>query len=235
MRAADLILTRARDARTGRLLRLIPLDGADADAIPAGVLEDHAHLLEALVVLYEATFAPRWLDAATELAGVLIRDFGDETRGGFFSTADDHEQLVARRKDLDDARFRPVRPVPRSACCACTRSPAAASCGRRRRASLRIGARFAAEHPGGFGEMLSALDQYVETPREIAIVGEGPDAEALLAVAREVAGGGRTVIAAAPTPTEAVPLLAGRTLVDGRPAAYVCERMACRIPVTVAG
>ncbi|MDQ8046346.1 MAG: thioredoxin domain-containing protein, partial [Patulibacter sp.] len=101
-RCAALILDRARDAR-GRVLRLIPSAGADVAEIPDGILDDHAHLLEALLALYDASFDARWFEAARELALVILRDFADPDRGGFFTTAVDHERLVARRKDLDDS------------------------------------------------------------------------------------------------------------------------------------
>ena len=65
-------------------------------------LEDHAFLLEALLTLYEATFEPRWFAAARELADTMIERFADDENGGFFETSADHEQLVARRKDLED-------------------------------------------------------------------------------------------------------------------------------------
>ena len=39
-----------------------------------------------------------------------------------------------------------------------------------------------------------------------------------------------TVIAVGPS--EDVPLLAGKGLVDGNPAVYVCERFACQAPIT---
>ena len=65
-------------------------------------LEDHAFLLEALLTLYEATFDPRWFGEARELAETILERFADPEHGGFFSTADDHEPLVARRKELED-------------------------------------------------------------------------------------------------------------------------------------
>ena len=65
-------------------------------------LEDHAYLLEALIALYEATFEPRWFEAAQQIAATMIERFGDPENGGFFTTSDDHEELIARRKDLDD-------------------------------------------------------------------------------------------------------------------------------------
>ncbi len=226
---AELILARARDDR-GRLLRLIPA-GDDPGAIPVGVLDDHAHLLEALTVLYETTFDPRWLQEATALADVLLRDFLDPERGGFFTTADDHEQLVARRKDLDDA---PVPSGQSSAALGLLRLHALTGDADLLAAAedvLRIGAHLAARTPTGFGEMLCALDQYLAPAQEIAIVGDGPAAEALLEVARRHRPL-RAVLAAAPAATGEVALLADRDLVGGAPAAYVCEQMACQAPIT---
>ena len=97
-RAAAFVLDEMR-AADGRLLRTYNAGEAKLNAY----LEDHAFLLEALVTLYESTFEPRWFAAARELADDIIERFGDPERGGFFQTSSDHERLVARRKEIDDA------------------------------------------------------------------------------------------------------------------------------------
>ena len=81
--------------------------------------------------------------------------------------------------------------------------------------------------PTSFGWALCALDLHLSPPRELAIVG-GADSD----VARAALHGFDPNGVVAFGPAGDVPLLEGKTLVDGKPAVYVCERFACRAPVT---
>src|SRR5205814_1379843 len=67
-KAAEFLLTNLR-APDGRLLRTC---GIGVPAKLNGYLEDYANLIDALVTLYEATFASKWLAEAGRLAGVMI-------------------------------------------------------------------------------------------------------------------------------------------------------------------
>jgi len=81
--------------------------------------------------------------------------------------------------------------------------------------------------PSGFGWGLVAFDLWVAPRREIAIVG-APDSD----VARAAVTRWDPNAVVAYGPSDDVPLLEGKTLVDGKPAVYVCERFACQAPVT---
>jgi hypothetical protein len=220
--AGDFVLRELRDA-DGRLLRTYNHGTAHLNAY----LEDHAFLLEALLTLYEATFEPRWFAEARALADTILDRFADSERGGFFSTASDHETLIARRKDLEDA------PIPAGG--------SAAAFGLLRLARLTGESRYAdaalgqirlvhtltAEHPGAFGHLLQAIDFALADVREVALVGDGREA-----LERVVRGAFRPHIVVAGGEPDGVPLLEGREPVDGRAAAYVCEHFACLRPVT---
>ena len=214
-----------RDMRDddGRLLRTYNRGQARLSAY----LEDHAFLLEALLTLYETTFDPRWFAAARELAETILARFSDAEHGGFFATADDHEALVARRKELEDA---PIPSGASSAAFGLLRLAALTGEHRYEEAALgvlRLLHAVAPQHPTAFGHLLQALDFQLAAVKEVAIV--GPGAEPLERVVR---GEFRPHLVVAGGPADGVPLLEGREPVDGRAAAYVCERFACQRPVT---
>jgi uncharacterized protein YyaL (SSP411 family) len=222
---AEFLLGTMRDAE-GRLLRTS--DGTTAKL--NAYLEDHAFLIEALLDLYEATFEPRWFAAARELADAMIERFADPERGGFFSTSSDHEQLITRRKDLEDT---PIPSGSSSAALGLLRLAALTgetSYERHGRSVLELVAAFAPRHPQAFGHLLLAIAFAVHPPREVALAGEGR--EALERVVRERLWPAVVLAAGDGSDTGGVALLEGRVPVDGRAAAYVCERFACRRPVT---
>jgi uncharacterized protein YyaL (SSP411 family) len=219
---ADFLVTRMRDG-DGRLLRTYNRGEARLRA----VLEDHAFLLEALLTLYEATFDPRWFHEARALADAILERFEDRENGGFFSTADDHGGLIARRKEIED------NPIPAGqSAAALGLLRLAALTGEHRYEEAALGAvrllhTIAPQHPQAFGHLLQALDFHVSPVREVALVGPGREP-----LERVVRSSFRPRIVLAGGAEDGVPLLAGREPVDGRAAAYVCERFVCRRPVT---
>jgi len=225
-RCADFALGSMRDAE-GRLLRTYK----DGEARLNAYLEDHAYLTEALLVLYEAGFDPARYEAARELAEATIERFGDPERGGFFSTSSDHEELIARRKEVGD------HPIPsgNSAAASALLRLAALNGERRYREQaegvIALFARPALQHPDSFAHLLGAIDFALAPVREVALVGEdvAPLAAAVLTAHRP-----HLVLAAGPAGSTVPPLLEGRGEVDGRPAAYVCRGFACQAPVASA-
>jgi uncharacterized protein YyaL (SSP411 family) len=92
---------------------------------------------------------------------------------------------------------------------------------------FRLSAPLLGRAPTAFGHLLCALDLHFSAPRELAIIGP-PDSD----VARAALAPFDPNAVVAFGPSDAVPLLAGKGYVEGRPTLYVCERFACRAPVT---
>jgi uncharacterized protein len=221
-RCADFLLREMRGP-DGRLLRTYK----DSVAKLNGYLEDHAYVLEALISLYEATFDPRWFAAAREVADFTIAHFADEERGGFFETADYHERLVARRKDLED---NPIPAGNSSAAYGLLRLALLTGeyeYERRAVGVFRLLQEIAPQHPQAFAHLLQAIDFHLAPVKEVALVGDD-----LARLERVVRGRFRPHVVLAGGAADGVPLLDGRAPVDGRAAAYVCERFACKRPVT---
>jgi uncharacterized protein YyaL (SSP411 family) len=192
-----------------------------------GYLEDYADVAYGLMELHEASGEAVWLLEAHRLAMLAADVFADDEDGGFFQSPRDGEQLVARKKELDDHPTPSGNAMLAYVLLRLARIWADDEAERRAVSVLRLVRDRLTRAPTAFGWMLVALDQHLAPHRELAIVGPR-DA----AVARAALAGASATDVVAFGPAEGIPLVAGRTLVEGRPAVYVCERFACRAPVT---
>ncbi|HSL98228.1 MAG TPA: thioredoxin domain-containing protein [Candidatus Deferrimicrobiaceae bacterium] len=227
-RAAGAILAGllADDGRLGRSWK-------DGRATGRAVLEDHADLAEGLLALYEATFDERWFTAARDLLDTVLARFTDP-EGGFFDTADDHERLVTRPKDVQDNATPSGGAM---ATFALLRLAALTGEARYRVAADRAITTitpFVARYPTAFAMWLQAIDLALADVAEVAVVGEAAAeaTEALLAVAAGGYAPARVVAFGSGEGETVVPLLRDRPLRGDRPTAYVCRGFACREPVT---
>ena len=229
---ARFILESMRDPQ-GRLLRTWKGGEARLNAY----LEDHAYLVEALLRLYEATLEVRWFDAARETADAMIDRFADDENGGFFTTSNDHEELIARRKDVGD---HPIPSGNSSAAYGLLRLAALTGNSDyedRAVGTIRLFVPAATRHPDAFGHLLQALDFQLSRVQEVALVAPSngsTDSTGLAELVRVVHSAHRphVVLAGGPEGSDRPELLRERPAVEGRPAAYVCEHFACKAPVT---
>ena len=227
---------RAAETITGGLLSA---DGSlrrswkDGRAVGQGVLEDYANLAEGLLTLYETTFDERWFTMSRTLMDRVLARFTDPA-GGFFDTADDHERLVARPKDVQDNA---VPSGNATTTLVLLRLAALTGDGGYRDAAeraIRTVTDLLARYPTGFAQWLTAADLALAAVAEVAIVGD-PTERATQALLGEVRSGfqpHQVVALRADAVSSVVPLLAERIAVDGRPTAYVCRGFVCRLPVT---
>ena len=223
---AAFVLAEMRRA-DGRLLRA----WRDGRTSGPAYADDHALLGIGLLALYEASFDVRWFEEARGLGDDLLRLFHDDATGGFFQTGSDAEELVIRPKELFDTALPGGSSAAAELLLRLTLLTGEAGYERAAEGALRLVRDVAGRAATGLGTALGAVDLYLGPSREIAIAGDAPE------LVREVWSRHlpNAVLAAAEPGSPAaktIPLLEGRDLVDGRPAAYVCERFVCRRPVT---
>jgi uncharacterized protein YyaL (SSP411 family) len=201
-----------------------------------GYLEDYASVADGLTALYAISFDRAWLDAAVELVDLMLAHFGDPA-GGFFDTADDHERLITRPKDVFDSATPSGNAV---AADVLVRLAVLTDNAHYRALAERTLAPLAEpmqRYPLGFARALSAVDFLLSDPAEVAIVGppDRADTNALIQAAFAPFVPNKVVAGATTDDGDAasgVPLLEQRGLVDGEAAAYVCRHYVCQAPVT---
>ena len=199
----------------------------DGVAKGTGYLEDYADVANGLLELHAATGELRWLEQANRLARLALELFSDERHGGFFHTPSDGEALVARKKIFDDSPSPSGNSMLAYVLLRLARIWGDDELEARSTSVFKLVLGPMQQVPSSFGWALVAADLYLSQRRELAILGP-PDSEVAKKALRR--WDPHAVIAFGPA--DGVPLLEGKGLVDGKPAVYVCERFACRSPVT---
>ena len=192
-----------------------------------GFLDDHANAAHGLYELHVATGDLRWLHESRRVALLAVERFADDEHGGFFMSARDAEALVTRRKDLDDHPTPSGNSMLAFVLVRLARIWGDDELERAAAGVFRLLLPMLARSPSAFGWTLAALDLYLAPARELALLAAPEDD-----VVRAALAGWDPHAVVAFGPDEDVPLLAGKTRVDGRPTLYECERFACRAPVT---
>ncbi len=229
-RAADFILS-TLSRPDGGLMRTYRAGKAHLNAY----LEDYAYLAEGLIDLYEAGGSERYLDAAVRLAERLLADFSDEERGGFFTTARDHESLILRSRESQDGAIPSGNAVAASVLarlsCHYGRDELREAAAR----AIRAHGREIARYPRAFTKSLSVVDLLLSGPVELALIGspDEPGYEALRIEVNRRYLPNRILAHQHPDgPGTRHPLLIGKGLVNGRAALYLCRNFACQAPIT---
>ncbi|HSE30782.1 MAG TPA: thioredoxin domain-containing protein [Pyrinomonadaceae bacterium] len=226
---ADFVLTNLQS--DGLLLRTYK----DGKAKLNGYLEDYAFMIEGLITLSETSGELRWLLEGLRLADKMIEEFWDAEQGGFFFTGESHESLIVRQKDYFDNATPSGNSVAGFALLRLATLTDNQDYRNRAVAVLHEVADSARRYPSGFGYALCAVDFYLSTPTEIAILGDDAAVRSqfLAEVWRQYLPNKVIATATGADHPDSTPVaLLHQKPVPSSATAYVCEHYTCQAPAS---
>jgi uncharacterized protein YyaL (SSP411 family) len=216
--------------RDGRLLATALGDTAHLDAY----LDDYAYLLDALLELQQVRVVPAELRFACDLAQVMMDRFLDAAGGGFFFTADDHEELIHRSKVFGDDATPAGNAI---AAFALQRlghllgRPEWLAAAER---TLRAAWRAVEQRPSAHVALLAALEELLHPPQVVILRGEAAPIEAWRSQLVRLYAPRRMVLAI-PTDMHDLPEALAQKPALGAAVAYVCVGSVCGPPIASLG
>jgi len=208
---------------------------SDGKASKNATLNDYAFLIDGLIELYQADFNPDWIDWAIDLQKIQDEKFIDNLNGGYFFDDGKDKTLISRMKDYDDQAMpsgNSMSALNLLRLAAFTYNP---DYRKRAKKLLMSISGLVEKSPFNYPQMLSAMDFYLDSSKEIAIVGErdDPDIKEMIKVLskRYLPN---VILATAPPNTTGgnLKLVTNKTSIGDKPTAYVCEQGLCLLPTT---
>jgi uncharacterized protein YyaL (SSP411 family) len=229
-RAARYVLTGMRQP-DGRLFATARGGRAHLNAC----LDDYVFMIQGLIDLYESDFDATWLREAFALCDVVETRFADREHGGYTTTGEGHETLIARTKNVHDGALPSGTGVQALNLLRLAELGSRAELRDQAHTVIRAQAALVNRHPRLFSQLLLAVDFAECGPREVVISGElgdAPTGELLRAVRRAFVPQRVVALAHSGADTALLPLTSGRTPSTPEAKAYVCRNFVCKAPVT---
>ena len=204
--------------------------------IPA-YLDDYVFFMAALLDLFEWTGNTEWLSAALELDRVLEKNFEDKERGGFFMTGRDHEALMVREKPLYDGAEPSGNSVAIMNLLRFSELTGNDSYRVRAEKAFRYFSAILKNSPFSFSEALLALDYYHSRINKIVLVlpdKAQTETDSLFNELKKWYLPNKALIVIHQSQAEKQQNLlkpvTGKTAMNGKTTAYICERGVCQFP-----
>ncbi len=224
-RNADFILDNLQ--KDGYLLRTFK----DGQAKLNAYLEDYANFTDGLTELFQVSGENKYLVEAKRLADLMITEFWDEENGGFYFTANNHEELLMRSKDFYDNATPSGNSAAADVLLKLAKITGDEKYERFAVTVLRLIAPQIRRFPNAFGRVLSTLEFHLNPVKEIVILGEKGNALEK-EIWREFTPNKIVVLAEDTENEDLIPLLKERKNINEKPTAYVCENYVCQKPTT---
>ena len=234
-KAAAFILSEMRRS-DGRLLHTWRAGQSKVDAY----LDDYAALANALVSLYEATFNERYIEEAIALVEIMLKHFADSPAGGFFYTADDQEQLIARNKEMQDSSVPSGNALAATVLVRLGKLTGRSEYLETAEKTFRAATALLDRAPTAAGQMLLALDMYLGPTPEIVFLGDPVNANTatVLSHLRRTFIPNK-VVALRPAPAASDhrssaldPRFTGKSAGDPDPTLFICQNFTCQAPAS---
>jgi uncharacterized protein YyaL (SSP411 family) len=204
-----------------------------------GFADDYAFVVQGLLDLYGASFDVEWLKLAVELQETQDRLFFDEKSGGYFSSSGRDESVFVRMKDDNDGAEPAASSIAVLNLLRLSQIYDDPKIAQRAGKTINAFAAILSQFPSGMPQMLVAVENSLGKPRQIVIAGkkDSPETKTLFReVRRHFLPNTIVILADADEGQkylgEKNEAIRAMSLVEGRPAAYVCENFTCKAPVT---
>jgi uncharacterized protein YyaL (SSP411 family) len=230
-KGASFIWEKLRDADGNLLLRF-----CNGKSSKPAHINDYAFFIQSLIELYEATFEISWLEKAIEIQKIMISQFYDEDKGGFFFTSKNTEKLLVRLKEGYDGAVPSGNSVTALNLLKLGRISSRVEWESMARSIFKIFGQSISQTPTSFAQMLIAADFDLSPTYEIVIVGEdNHETQNLIQKINQFYFHEKVILLKTPKNSKALAKIAPytKTLIqlDKQLTIYICQDFVCQLPV----